>query len=632
MKKALVIKRWDGGWSTDAQLGIEHSFAYSKHLDFRKKPSQLTVLPATRKESGGIVGDLVQNEVMLNNGSTVAIGDTGKFYTRSAAGVWNNESSLDNGAFGLSYRRDTDAVYISSEKTVSEYSPISSTPVMKPNKYAASKSTDSLATSTGGALTTAILVAASPLDETAINIQAFKADIEPLSSIRVYIETKGSGDWTLTLHDPTNNVLATSTVTNANLVSGSWNTFSFSSQIRLYVKPNAREYHFHLTSTVADGTVRSIRKNDLNTADYEIYADRLIDTNNGMHPIQTFLQYECIGNERYLSVWEPLTDEPTNAEWERHKLTFPPGYEVCGLAIWNEYLAIACEKRSTGTNTPQDGRIFFWDGLADTYNFSVPVPEGSPYALHEHKNVLYYEAGGAWFAYSGGTPQKLRTMPNTDSEFSNRADQTITYPYMATVRKGQHLLGFPSQTTNQSLEHGVYEYGAVDKNFPDSFGYSYTASHGTILNNGTNNLRIGMVKNFGDSLHISWRLNNTYGVDVVDNTSSPFATAEWHSAFFDDGLPSKEKTPLYIECTFEALPAGATVALKYRTSRSGTFTIGTPVTSSDTVNNYAKLPINDRFHEIQLGLDLTATTATTATPTITSVALMYDDNRKEAFS
>ena len=626
MKKALVIKRWDGGWSTDAQLGVEHSFAYSKHLDFHKKPSQLTILPAARKESGGVVSDLVQNEVMLNDGSTVAVGDGGRFYTRSTAGVWNSESVLDAaGAFGLSYRRDTDAVYIAGEKTVSEYSPVSNSPVLKPAKYGTSKSTDPLAMSVDGPATTSILVATDPLTETDTNIQSFKSDIEPLSSIRIYIVDKGTGNWTLTLHDATNNVLATSTVANADLASASWNTFSFSSQIRLYIKPNAREYHFHLTSTVADGTVRSSVKNDLNTCDFEIYADRLIDTNNGMHPIQTFLQYECIGNERYLSVWEPLTDEPSNAEWERHKLTFPPSYEVCGLAVWNEYLAIACEKRSTGTNTPQDGRIFFWDGLADTYNFTIPVPEGSPYAIHEHKNVLYYEAGGAWFAYAGGTPQKLRTMPNTDSEFSGTSDQTITYPYMATVRRGQHLLGFPSQTTNQSIEHGVYEYGAVDKNFPDSFGYSYTASHGTILNDGSNNLRIGMVKNFGDFLHISWRLNNQYGVDVVDNSSDPFTTAEWHSAFFDDGLPSKEKTPLYMECTFESLPAGATVTLKYRTSRSGAFTSGSAVSSG----NYAKLPINGRFYEIQLGLDLTATDTT---PTITSVALMYDDNRKEAFS
>lgn len=620
-KSAWVINRFDGGWSVDDRVGIANSFAYSRHLDFRKKPSQMTVLSSTRKDSTGAVKDLIQNAVMSNDGTLYWLGSDGFFYKRTTAGIWSSEGKLDNGAFGLSYRADVDKIFACSEKAVSEYSPISSSPSFKLNKYAASFSSDTNATSTGGTFTTSLDTA---FNESSTSKQEFASDIEPLSKIQVFVKNKGTGNWTLTLHDAANNVLATSTVSNADLVDNTWNDFSFSSQIRLYVKPNARTYHFHLTSTVADGQVSSTSAGDLNTCDFKIFADRLIDTRNGMHPMQTFLQYECIGNGNYLSVWEPLSEEPSNAEWLRHKLTFPSNLEVCGLAVWREYLAIACEHKTSSGN-PQQGYIFFWDGLSSTYNFFIRIPEGSPYSLHEYKDVLFYEAGGAYFAYAGGQPVKIRTLPNTDSEFSDATDTTITYPNMATVRRGVHILGFPSTTTNTNIECGGYSFGAVDKDFDDSFGYNHTISTGT-RTNASGNLKIGMVKNFGDVMFMSWQDGAaSYGVDIIDNSSDPYAEAEWRSLFFDNGFQAKEKHAVRMECTFDDLPSGATVALKYRTARSGSWTTSTATTSGTK----AKFNINKRFNEIQLGLDIVCTTAT---PIITSVVLIFDDLKSEALS
>lgn len=621
MKRAVIIQQFSGGWSVDEQVGLKNSFAYSKHIDFRKRPSRFTILPETRKETGGVVVDLVQNEVMVDNGVIYALGDTGHFYRRTAAGVWSDEAKLDDGAFGLSYRKDLGKLLASSSTTVSEYSPLDGSPGISVNKYAESASTDSNAFSTGGTLTYNLK---SAISEVLSDRQEYQPDIEPVVSIKVKVQDNGTGDWTLTLHDPANNTLATSTIVNANITDGAQIEFTFSSQVRQYVKPNARTYHFHLTSSDGTGSVVTSTAGDLNTCDYEIYADRLVDPNNGMHPIQTFLQYECIGNERYLSVWEPLSEEPDNSEWQRHRLTFPPGLEVCGLAVWNEYLAIACEQKATSGNA-QQGYIFFWDGTATSYNYFLRVPEGSPYSLHEYKNVLFYFAGGSWFGYAGGEPVKIRTMPNTDSEYSDAADTTIVYPNMATVRRGIHLMGFPSQTTNQSIEHGVYSYGAVDKNFPSSFGFSYTTSPGTLTNDGSNNLRVGMVKNFGDMLHVSWRLGGSYGVDVVDNTSDPFGSAEWQSVFYDDGVPFKNKKALYMVVEFESLPAGATVVAKHRTARNGSWTSSSAAASGTSL----RLDINKSFKEIQLGLDLAATTET---PVITSVSLIYDDCKEEGFS
>lgn len=651
MKLPMVIRDFEGGWSTDIKVGIKNSFAYSQSVDFRKSPSQLTILPTTRREDNGVVKDLIQNEIITQDGTIYGIGSLGWFYKRTTGGTWSAQTQLSPGTFGIDYRQDLDSIYICHAKTVSLYTPVSSNPGMNPNYYGISQSSyNNSATAgfnvntnqSGSTLTTAI-----PIDfnENSTNLRWFQDDIEPLNKISVYVVAKGTGDWTLTLHNGLNQVLGTVTVSNGSLINGQFNDFVFSAPVRLSIAATnttgqgntsgAQTYHLHLTSTVADGTVASSALNNLSTSDLQIWADRLVNSPNGLHPMTNFLQYECIGNERYLSVWEPLGDPiPDNTEWQRHRLVFPPGYQVCGLAVFNEYLAIACEKFNNN-NDPQKGIIFFWDGLSSTFNYYTKIPEGSPQAIHEYKNVIYYYAGGDWYAIASprSLPVKIRKMPNTDSEFSGTNDTTRIYPYAATVRRGIHLMAFPSTTTNTAIQYGAYSWGSVDKNFPDSFGYSYLMSTGSQTYSNSNNLTIGMVQNFGNILHMSWRddLNGGYGIDVIDNTSNPAPFATWESPAFDNGYPSKSKKAIYMETSFLDIPIGATVNMKYRLGR-GDWVNDTIFYSSTTkwksYNQRARFNIDEPslFGEIQIGVDLTATTLT---PTITSVMLLFDDNRNE---
>lgn len=641
----LIFKNFSGGQSTDLKFGIKNSFAASQALDFRKAPSQLTVLPGLAREDNGVVKDLLQNEVMTSDGTIYAIGSAGAFYKRTSAGVWSKEADVNVGTYGLDYRKDTDAIYVPTSKSVSLYNNVSTTTAaMYMNYYAASYSTSDnsalvgfnvAAYQVGSSLTTALSTA---ISESSTGRRYFQSDIEPLMKISVFVVAKGTGDWTLTLHDGTDTVLATATVTNANLVNTTFNDFTFTSapngQVRIYVTPNARTYHFHVTSTVADGTLSSSQTNNLGTADCEIWADRLIKTNNGIHPMARFLQYEIFGNGNYVSVWEPISTPPTNDEWQRHKLVFPSEYEVCGLAVQNEFLVVALEKNVTGTSTrQQDGLLAFWDGTSPTYNYFVRIPEGSPQAVHEYKNIIYYFAGGDWFAIASPTtqPVKVRQMPGSATEYSGANANFRVYPYSATVRRGIHLMGYPSQTTNTSVNFGVYSYGAVDKNFPDSFGYSYVISTGSQNYSVSNNLMIGMVKNFGDLLHVSWQdtLNGGFGVDFVDNTSSPASTATWQSLIFDAGAPTKTKNAMYMKISYLPLPVGVTVTPMYSINRgawvSGQAFSNTVLYKSRT--DYCRLDIPEsEFTEIQLGMSITSTTLT---PTITSVALWFDPNRDQ---
>jgi hypothetical protein len=647
---AYVYNSWVGGQAVDKKVGIKDSFADSQSLDFRKSPSQMSVLPGTRQADKGVVTDLVQNEVMDNTGRTFSIGSNGNVYTCSAAGLWSLFGNIGSvGTFGMSYRQDQDAIYIPGTTSVSVITGISTNaPTLQPGFYGESQSTYNNTTQagfnvnsnqSGGSQTTAILTAYVEGNNT--QERFWQTDINPVSKIGVNVTTKGTGDWTLVVHDGLNNQIGTATITSANLTTGI-NYFTFTTPLSVNVGPNAAQtYHFHLTSTVADGAISSTAANDLSTCDMQLWANRLVQTSNGIHPQVTFQQFECIGNGRYLSVWENLGEaSPSNTAWQRQKLSFPPGYEVCGLAVFNEYLAISTEF-VTSSNTAQQGIIFYWDGLSDTYNYFTKIPEGSPESLHEYENALYYVAGGSWYVISSvaATPQKIRRLPGSENVYTSSNVRTRVYPNMGTVRYGIHLLGWPSTTANTDIPYGVYSWGRVDITQPTSFGYSYILSNGVQQVTDTNNLTIGMVKNFGNVLHISWRNGNAYGVDVVDSTSTPAPYAKWESLIFDNGMVTKEKQASYFEASWLEIQNGVEIVLKYSINRgewqySSRYS-NTRLWSVENEPGYARIDIGDndvpeRYNEVQVGIDIYCDSTVTQPPVIVGASMIFDSLAQES--
>lgn len=649
-QKAFLYTSWIGGQAVDDTVGQANSFAKSQSIDFRKLPSKISALPRTRRADDNTVTDLVQNEVMIESGATYSIGSAGNVYTMNTSYEWGLFGNIgSNGTFGIVYRQDQDAIYIAGTDSVSSITTVSTAPNLNVKYYGESQSTYNNTSQAGfnvnsdqsdGDTTTAI--ATSYVDDVTAQLRYFQTDIQPISKIGVFISTKGTGNWTLTLHDGLNNSLGTVTVTNANLNSNAWNYFEFTTPPQVNVGPNnAQTYHFHLTSTVADGTVRSTETNDLASCDMQLWADRLVNTVNGLHPMEVFQQFTCIGNGRYLSVWENLGQaDPTNTAWQRQKLTFPPGYEVCGLSVFNEYLAIATERVTTGNETPQDGIIFYWDGLSDTYNYFTKIPEGSPEALYQYDNSLFYTASGSKYIITSvaATPQKVRRLPGSENVFTSSNIQTQVYPYSATVRYGVHLFAWPSVTTNTDIPYGVYSWGQVDYSQPLSFGYSYILSTGSQYKTDSNNLTIGMVKNFGNILHISWRDGSTYGVDVVDAESTPAEYAYFESLKEDNGIVTKQKQALYVEAKWEPIDDGTEIALKYKIDdedwvESERYSNANKYPVDNTVG-YARFDIGtdqvgERYYEVQFGLAIYNDETVVNTPVISGVSLIVDDLSSE---
>lgn len=610
----IPVQQFYGGQSADEAIGINASFSYSRALEHRRNPSQLTVLPGPRAIGTGVIQDLPLNMVQVRDGTRYICGDQGYVYKVDTSNVTTYLNKFPTGSDGMLYRSDTDAIYFATQTDIRRYYPVSNNPTFD-QIYGATKSIDSAAYRTGGGSTYTIPLA---IDES----QAiyFNPDIEPFYSQKVNVVTKGTGNVTMTLHDGLNNTLATVTVTAANMTNGLVE-FLYSSQIRALVKPNARTYHLHFTSTVADTTIACSTSETLNTADFELWAYRLVDTVNNFHPMAQFQQFILIGNERYLSVWEPLTDSnPPNNEFQRHRLTFPPGYEVCGIAVTDEFAVIACEKRSTdGTKDFQDGKLFIWDGFATTYNQIVDISGGSPEAIRSHENYPYFIVNGVLCAWPGGkNVVKVRTIANLSSNYSGTLDNTHAYPNCMDIRDSMLHIGYPSITTATNIEHGVYIWGSLDKNFAPSFNFGYVAE-GMQTDDTNTGHKIGMVRNFGDEMYIGWKNNDgSYGLDIVDNQCKPAPIFKFRARRFDGGVMYRNKWAEKMALITSPIASGVTINQVHRTD-------------NNTEVSHEALPVNGEyqivtiqqkaFRRIVWGFDGTCESSVTTSPIIYSTIL-----------
>ncbi len=623
----IGLSHFFGGWSTDRELGSDAQFYYSKHIDFRKAPSSATLLPKPTNADGGVVVDLVQGMEQIGTGVRYAIGDAGYLYRIAVDGTWSTVTNIgEAGSAGILYRSDVDHLYIAGQTKVSRISRVSTTATLQNNWFDKGISTATTCFRTGGTNTYTI---PTTLSEDTINERFFTSDIEPVCQIGVRVVAKGTGTLTLTLHDDANNVLGTASLTTGNVTAGTVNYFVFSNPIRIQRGNNgqgsALTYHYHLTSTVGDTTIATTTANSMADCDMELWANALVPTKNNLHPITQLSNATLIGNGRYVAQYEPLQDNPTTADFLRHRLTLPPGFEVCGFAQKNLMVVVGAEKRSDSGEF-QEGALFFWDGVAETYNDFWLVPEGSPEALFSHKNVVYFIASGSLYRMRGGDePIKIRTFRNTDSEYSSVTDNTHVYPNMMTVRRNILLIGYPSTTTNVNLEYGVYSLGSITNEYPESFGYSYTTSNGTNLVDGSNDLKIGMVKNYGDTLYISWRDDSAspqqYSVDKVDNSSPPASTGQLDTLSFDAGKPYKYKRAGYIIATFETLPANTSVTVKWKID-GGVWNYSETATSGNSL----VAPIGSQggldYLKIEFGVDITCDG--TVSPDMSGIYLFTD--------
>ena len=446
---------------------------------------------------------------------------------------------------------------------------------------------DQSATTTGNTYTTPTTIS-----ETTTARKTFTPQKDPQKSLAVLVAARGTGDWTITVHDQYNNTIATATIANANIAVG-YNEFTWNTPWRPLINAS---YHFHITSTVADGTVTTTTAGDLETVSYRTYYQFLV-TDTDFHPVARMLQFLVIGNERYVATYEASLYYP-------NKITLPAGYHVRCFAYYREYLAIGTT-RGTSITQQDAGRIYFWDGIASTYNYYVDVPEGGINAMLGSKGRLWVLAGyqGDLLLYQGGdSADQIKRLPLiADDKY------VVTYPDAIAMWRMLVRWGVSGESDSSELMKGVYTYGAQNVRYQESLSYDYPISTGSYLSS----VKVGMLKVVDKKLFIGWQDNVAYGVDYIDFENTPQSTGEVQHMIVDNGGVWKQKEVMTIVAKFEPLNTGESVDIKYKIDREDNWHYLGPVTTAgETTARLVVMDNGQRYTELQYGVDLATTVST----------------------
>ncbi len=609
-EQSLIRTNFSGGVTTIGEkIGEENSARFIKRLNIFESPDYVTLSRLIGKVSGSEVDGSV---LWIVDGSPWSTNryfydDQGKIYQETSGGTWSTLRTVSGGA-GEGLIVFDNALYYAQGTDWGRYHPLDNSPSFT-DAFSSWWNVADIQETAGDTGATDYTPQTS-IDEGATHRQTFTADHDPIKSITIDVDVVGTGDWTITVHDAGNNLLGSVTITNGSMSTGDA-TFTFSSPVR--VTPT-NEYHFHVTSTVADGGVDTGTNNDLEDAEYTIEYSPLIDTD--YHPMVQHVAGIVIGNERHLAFFDQDVYNPT-------AVTLDAGFKVRTLIQFDEYV-VAGAWKGQSFEEAEEARLYFWDGIEPTYNYSTPVDIGVMHAMVNYKNNLVGVYGNRGSMFTGNSPfqEIVDEIPKLD-----RGKRVEVFPGAISTYNGRVVVGYAGDTDSSQLVQGVYEYGSQTDALTPGLALSWPISTGT--ETGTT-LKITAVKSFGEDLYVAWRDGDDYGVDDITITQAIANTASFEERIFDAGDPDRYKQAIKIEVTFESLPSGATVTPKYRIDRASNFTTGGAVSTSGETR--AILYIHKPFKEIEWGFDLTRGVTATIFPKITSLAFIYDPLPDEADS
>ena len=654
-----------GGLATDNKIGIENSYADGECLDVRKSPSQMTVLPMSRTlADGGVITGLMTAMTQSKDGNIWGVDEKGKVYkidednaitavstTATSSGFSLESFDIDDGLWWadgghklFSYGKILNPTganrATSSFEFIEDHSKYIDNGIeiqVFENKEDYVSNPDMVRSEGNEYVTIQTSVSEAEADKI-----LYMPAIVPVAKIGIGFTAKGSGTVRLEIHDEQDNIVASSLAVNAeDVVTSGYTYFTVRPNPNNTISPSNQftftpwagdtadagtTLHIHIVASSNGYAVRSFDDESLwLTGDIASTGYVLHETFNKKHPMAVYDKL-YIGNGRYVSTKEstPL-NYIDDTLYIQDALRLDDGFEVCSFGSSDEYLMIGAEKYSAGSKRGfQAGRIYFWDRETEGPNFYIDCNMGSPKAIFNFGNIVYIVIAGALYAYTGGKELvKVRTLGGTDTEYSGRNSVTEVNPNMMTIRREVLMLGFPSHTTAYSIRHGIYAFGSIDKNYPNCFTYNYRVPGATTsqtleqYNSDTQELRIGCVYNFNDTLFYSYEVKTTtypepteqepdpepvvttrVALAVVDNDSGTSTSYMWKSLQYDAGSPAFEKMALRIGIYFDPLPADTTIRPMYRID-DGEWVLG-PATAT-TGDRYITCEINKRFHELQYG-------------------------------
>jgi len=333
-------------------------------------------------------------------------------------------------------------------------------------------------------------------------------------------------------------------------------------------------------------------------------------TSQPWRPIKNFL-----GNLALFGDASKVSTVDTAATFTANELVLHPEYRVVDIEVLGEYACIAANNE-TSVASSTEGMVYFWNGVAENYNFSVEIKEGGGInCLKAYQDVLYIFAGNSGYVYMyTGRANKVKKIP-----FINPGKTTTLFPGAATVQEGQLHFGI-SGGTSTNVYRGVYTYGQPNKNYPMSLNFGYPLSTG---NTQGTTVQVGCLAGYRtNQFFASWEDDGTYGVDLLSSTLLQ-TSVEYQSRIMSfDNEVSISKFRIYVD----TLASGETVTLTYQLDRTGSWSsIGTLSYATDGAINYKLFDFeNARIRATEIQIKAVLAGSTSAMPALNKIMMDYD--------
>lgn len=616
MEDSILINKFNGGISPYLKLSIESgSCRECYRLNVHEDPSYATLQPKATDISGGVVVDLIK---WIVDGSPF---DTNRYAYDKSGNIYkinsDNEvtllvsgASIGNNAKGQGLAVFDNYLYYATGTTLGRYGPLDGTPAFNHDFLSdGTTNVDQSATTTGNTYT--LLTS---ISEGATDKLTFTPTRDPLKSVQVYVVSKGSADWTLTLHDSNNTVVGTATVLNASLTDGQYNTFTFASPIRLTI---SNQYHIHLTVPSGTSTSGTATANDLSTLAYKTIFGILINDDD-YHPIIEMLNFLTVGNYNYTAKWDRATYNP-------NRVTLRSGMKTRSKTRTKEFLLTACWQ-GTDIDSVEMGRVYYWDGSSTTFNYFDDIPNGLPNVIHNTQSRTLGVYGSSASLHVGKTTAGLLTEIQ-DIGSPSRGKKVDIYPGAVAEWQRKSYIGLSGSTDDTELLQGVYEYGSKDSRLPDALVYAFKPS--TDNDTGTS-VGVGCVSAFGKDLYFSWKDGVLYGLDHVAKNGDACTSGKWVSLIHDAGNPLREKVAKTIIIEFYPLASGESVTPLYAKDAdiyTASYTEGLEISTVGATTAKLDLTTNTSYKEFVFGFELKSSSG--SYPKVKSVLYIFDDCEEE---
>lgn len=330
-------------------------------------------------------------------------------------------------------------------------------------------------------------------------------------------------------------------------------------------------------------------------------------------PVTVLNDRLIVGHGNNVATWD-------GAIWTAAALTLPAQLNVRAVSRTDQYVIIGAW-RGTAVTASEDGYVYIYDGLSETFNDSYPT-EGGLNAINYYRNTLFSIQGKNGFIYTDTSPfNKKHKIPKLEiRKFIE------VYPGAMTTWQNMTFFGI-SDGDSTAVTRGVYSWGSKQSEvFPDALNYAFTISTG---NNGST-VQIGAVKGIGNDLYIGWKDGTNYGVDKIDETSSYALSGTYESLIEDAGSAGSEKMGVAVTVSHLPLAANESVTVNYRHDRQTAFQSGivnNTLGSTSTLLYNSSITEGSRFLEWEWQTVLTGDGTTT--PVITDQTFIYDNLEEE---